>query len=397
MINKNRYLYYSILPCLLLLITIGVYVSGYNPPTQSPPLGNLPAPINAGLDPQTKAGNLTIQGNLTTGSFTMAAEAGANKVLTTNASGVATWQTAAGGATPGGTTGFVQFNDGSIFAATSTFYWDNTNARLGIGTTAPKTKLDVAGAIKIGTQDICDSDTEGAIRYNSTSKKFEGCDGEAWDLIVGRPTWLCGSSITFFYKNSFITYGTVKNTTTSECWLDRNLGASRVATAFNDSLAYGDLFQWGRLDDGHQIRTSGTTTTLSSSDNPGHSNFILAPNSPYDWRSPRNDNLWQGVSGINNPCPLGWRLPTSAEWDTERASWSQQNFDGAFGSPLKLTAADWRYSTNGNLDGRAGSIGRYWSKTVNGTNAIFQQIGEGLMQQLSYTRAYGMSVRCVQD
>jgi len=63
---KNRYFYYSILPCLLLLITIGVYVSGYNPPTQNPPYGNLPAPINAGPDSQTKAGSLTTGGNLTT-------------------------------------------------------------------------------------------------------------------------------------------------------------------------------------------------------------------------------------------------------------------------------------------------------------------------------------------
>jgi len=63
---KNRYLYYSILPCLLFLIAIGVYVSGYNPPTQDPPFGNLPAPINAGPNAQIKEGGLTIQGNLIT-------------------------------------------------------------------------------------------------------------------------------------------------------------------------------------------------------------------------------------------------------------------------------------------------------------------------------------------
>jgi len=76
---------------------IGVYAYGWETPGCDPPGCNLPAPINAGLDPQTKAGNLTIQGNLTTGSFTMTAGAEADKVLTTNASGVATWQTAAGG------------------------------------------------------------------------------------------------------------------------------------------------------------------------------------------------------------------------------------------------------------------------------------------------------------
>lgn len=76
-------------------------------------------------------------------------------------------------------------------------------------------------------------------------------------------------------------------------WLDRNLGATRVATAVNDSQSYGWLYQWGRGNDGHQVSTSGTTATLSSTDSPGHGNFILSPNTPYDWRSPQNDMLWK--------------------------------------------------------------------------------------------------------
>lgn len=45
----------------------------------------------------------------------------------------------------------------------------------------------------------------------------------------------------------------------------------------------------------------------------GHGDFILEPNVPYDWRNPKNDNLWHGVSGTNNPCPTGFRLPTERE------------------------------------------------------------------------------------
>jgi len=147
--HEKRYLYYSILPCCLLLIVIGIYAYGYNPPTCDPPGCNLPAPINASLNPQTKAGNLTIGGNLTTGSFTMAEGAEANKVLTTNASGIATWQAAATGATPGGTTGFVQFNDNGLFGSDLNLFWDNIKERLGIGTMSPGSKLDVNGMITI--------------------------------------------------------------------------------------------------------------------------------------------------------------------------------------------------------------------------------------------------------
>ena len=79
--------------------------------------------------------------------------------------------------------------------------------------------------------------------------------------------------MTFTYTGSSETYGTVISAD-NKCWLDRNLGATQVATSSTDAASYGDLFQWGRLDDSHQVRTSPTTTTLSNSDIPGHGNFI---------------------------------------------------------------------------------------------------------------------------
>ena len=50
--------------------------------------------------------------------------------------------------------------------------------------------------------------------------------------------------------------------------MDRNPGASQVATASNDGQAYGDLYQWGQLSDGHEKRKPGTTSSLSSSNIP---------------------------------------------------------------------------------------------------------------------------------
>ena len=52
------------------------------------------------------------------------------------------------------------------------------NGKVGIGTTAPTTKLEVAGSIKVGNDG--DTATNGTIRYNSTTNKFQGYANGAW-------------------------------------------------------------------------------------------------------------------------------------------------------------------------------------------------------------------------
>lgn len=193
-----------------------------------------------------------------------------------------------------------------------------------------------------------------------------------------------------------VTVPTVYNPKTGKTWMDRNLGASRVATSSTDGQAYGDLYQWGRGSDGHEKRTSQTTSTLSRSDTPGHGNFITVSSGNLDWRSPRNNNLWQGVNGTNNPCPEGFRIPTYAEWNAERASWSNNNSEGAFASPLKLPVAGYRGYSSGSLL-YVGSYGYYWSSAVDGTSSRFLYFGSSNASVSSVIRAYGYSVRCLKD
>jgi uncharacterized protein (TIGR02145 family) len=188
----------------------------------------------------------------------------------------------------------------------------------------------------------------------------------------------------------------VLNPTTNKTWMDRNLGATQVAASSTDQNAYGDLYQWGRRTDGHQCRTSPTTGTLSSVDQPAHGNFILAPNAPYDWRSPQNTNLWQGVNGVNNPCPSGYRLPTETELNNERLSWSSNTSAGAFASPLKWPVAGYRGLSSGSLYG-VGTFGYYWSSTVSGaTSRTLYFDGSGANMN-GNDRANGFSVRCLKE
>jgi len=201
-------------------------------------------------------------------------------------------------------------------------------------------------------------------------------------------------------------------------WLSNNLGADYTnmssssfspngqATAYNDYHAYGSLFQWGRNSDGHELITwtsstagtvkYGTTSTLSSTDTPSHALFIISTASPYDWRSPQNDNLWQGVSGTNNPCPDGFRVPTDAELTALVTAAGITNYTTAASSSLKFSAAGDRYYRTGTLN-YAGTIGHYRSSSVSGTIVNVRLFSSGDTSTGGQNRGFGCTVRCLKD
>ena len=188
----------------------------------------------------------------------------------------------------------------------------------------------------------------------------------------------------------------VLNPITGKTWMDRNLGASQVATSSTDALAYGDLYQWGRRADGHQCRTSPTTTVISSVEQPNYGDFILAPSPQNDWISPQNINLWQGLNGINNPCPTGYRIPSEIELNAERISWTANTNLGAFASPLKLSIAGTRSRQNGQIFD-VGNVGIYWSSNISSNISRILGIVTNNAEINTNSRANGNSVRCIKN
>ena len=121
---------------------------------------------------------------------------------------------------------------------------------------------------------------------------------------------------------------------TGRFWLDRNIGATQVCTSSSDTSCYGNLYQWGRLRDGHQLSSSTNSATRTTNIISSGSNFITNSSSPMDWltNSTQDSNdiddngnirniLWSqtnGNSATNNiVCPSGYRMPTSAEIKAE--------------------------------------------------------------------------------
>jgi len=203
---------------------------------------------------------------------------------------------------------------------------------------------------------------------------------------------------------------------TGKIWMDRDLGASRVATSATDYYAYGCLYQWGRGNDGHasMIYSSstsaspinGNTTTLSSSnldlgDPSRHGLFIKSISTPYDWRSPQNDLLWQGVGGTNNPCPTGFRIPTNAEFSAEcsplayNINSNETAYSNGPNGGFKFVAAGSRRYDDGSPV-NVGRYGYYWSSTSYGTRVYYGDL-MGYAPNNYFNRSSGYSVRCIKD
>jgi len=176
-------------------------------------------------------------------------------------------------------------------------------------------------------------------------------------------------------------------TINGKLWAAANLGATMIATnAGTNSNMFGFYYQWGRGSDGHQLSSSTTTSTIATSSIPGNSNFITNNSNPYDWRTPQDLNLWQGLNGQNNPCPSGYRLPTIDEYKSagptllQPNSGYRRNSDGA----LVLTGSTgWGY---------------FWSSTtLNKTTLWKANILDRPNGSQEQAFANGFPIRCIQD
>ena len=132
---------------------------------------------------------------------------------------------------------------------------------------------------------------------------------------------------------------------------------------------------------------------------------VLAPN-----------NSWRTTSGAktaNDPCPSGYRVPTSAEWmgvkDFNTPSYTGTSINGStsYGTAwhygpnastklLTLPNAG-RIHSNGVLNGR-GYYGYYWSSTERGADA-YTMVFYDLLQNPAdwYPRSYAFPVRCIAE
>ncbi len=102
------------------------------------------------------------------------------QVLTTDGSGNLSWTSVSGG-TPAGNNGAVQYNNGGNFGGDETqFFWDDTNNRLGLGTSTPNAILQINGGAGTNGLHIHAGENDGT----DYIVNFEDADGSVQGMYI---------------------------------------------------------------------------------------------------------------------------------------------------------------------------------------------------------------------
>ncbi|MBN2781959.1 MAG: hypothetical protein JXQ66_01830 [Campylobacterales bacterium] len=247
----------------------------------------------------------------------------------------------------------------------------------------------------------------------SNNQTYNYTGGYVTNILAGSGFWVKGNTeigcdvntsminqketIVFLNK----TYNSIVSPYTGRTWLDRNIGANKVCSSYNDVDCYGDYFQWGRDADGHQESNSSMVSEQAIDIDNNGTDFISISWTTGDWTTGDvNGSLrslnWSKIDGTS-VCPIGYRVPTITELENETINNGVTQNITAYENFLKLPSAGYRSSVDGLLIA-TDSRGYIWSSSDLSPYAavIYFDPSQAYTSNNTY-RSSGLSVRCIKN
>ena len=254
----------------------------------------------------------------------------------------------------------------------------DSTGKVGIGTSSPTSMLDVAGGIKVGTTSIlCDSVSEGAIRYSTTDNQMQFCNGTGWKaFFLNLPPTVSNVSMS----------GTLQSGNTLT-------GSYTYADTDNDSQG-ASLFQWFRADDTggtNEVAISGATNStylLTPDEGDKYVRFEVTPVAATGTKTGTADSAWSSNTIIGQVDPSNLSLSHSSRNRYFNVSWTAGETNGGSGG-CKLqykNGGSWydiSSATSINCDANASSQsyslnGDGWKSGWNGTQVRLVRKSDGV-------------------
>ena len=188
---------------------------------------------------------------------------------------------------------------------------------------------------------------------------------------------------------------------------------NKVATCVV-SVASSPSVEEGVFINGLRWATRNVGTFGTFVDNPADVGMFYQWNKPTAWAATGVVTGWDNTMPtgttwevVNDPCPVGWRVPTSGELSglvsAAIRTWTTENgMNGMlFGNGINtifLPAAGLRNDTNGTLSD-VGTTGWYWSSTESQNNlaCLLNFNNVGVLSSNGINKPHGLSVRCVKE
>ena len=170
-----------------------------------------------GINTNTPTEKLEVQGKIKI----VDATEGTGKVLTSDATGVASWQTTAAlniVSGTGTTTRVAFWNSANTLSSNADLYWDNTNNRLGLGTTAPNARFHLhavsgAGSMRLTSASTGTTTGDGFSFTNDGTTNFYMTQHENADWYFGTAS---GATAMTIKPNASIGIGTISPSTSTK-------------------------------------------------------------------------------------------------------------------------------------------------------------------------------------
>jgi len=197
-------------------------------------------------------------------------------------------------------------------------------------------------------------------------------------------------------------------------WLDRNLGAKvTCASPKGGAECLGNLYQWGRIEDGHEkLNSPISEKQIVNCNNISNGSFIvntiegdlrsdeiIAKYANQTWFNSCNiEQLWnENGNGFNEICPTGWHVATKQDFESLHAANAKDAYDKVklvlSGSRLALRRKHIKPEiVNRNI------IGEYWTSSISRNHPIsfiFSANNKPIFSESQVVT--GKAVRCVKN